>query len=45
MRTQGGVYVSRDHKDRHLVPVKVYYPEEYNGDPDCYVFFLPNKCS
>lgn len=39
MRAQGGVYVSRDHQDRHLVPIKVFYPEEYTGDPDCYVFF------
>jgi len=39
MREQGGVYVSRDHQDRELVPVNVYYPEEYKGDPDCYIFF------
>lgn len=40
MRQQGGVYVSRDHQDRHLVPVNVYYPEEYAGNPDCYIFFM-----
>jgi len=39
MHQQGGVYVSRDHKDRHLVPVKVYYPEDYHGDPDVWVVF------
>ncbi|VDG18813.1 ketopantoate reductase family protein [Lactiplantibacillus mudanjiangensis] len=39
MHRQGGVYVSRDHQDRHLVPVKVYYPEDYQGDPDVWVVF------
>ncbi|GAX00577.1 ketopantoate reductase family protein [Secundilactobacillus silagei] len=40
IRKQGGVKVSRDHEDTHLVPVNVYYPEEYDGNPDCYIFFL-----
>lgn len=40
MHEQGGVYVSRDHENKHLVPLNVYYPEDYTGDPDCYVFFL-----
>ena len=26
---QGGVYVSRDHENRHLVPVNIYTPEDY----------------
>ncbi|KRM97248.1 2-dehydropantoate 2-reductase [Liquorilactobacillus aquaticus DSM 21051] len=39
VRQQGGVFVSRDHKDRHLVPVKMYYPEEYKGNPDVWVVF------
>lgn len=39
MRAQGGVYVSRDHQNRRLVPVNVFYPEEYTGNPDCYIFF------
>lgn len=36
---QGGVYVSRDHQDRHLVPVKVVTPENYHDDPDVWVVF------
>ena len=28
MKEQGGVYVTREHKNRHLVPVNVYTPEE-----------------
>lgn len=41
MKEQGGVYVTRDHENEHLVPVNVYYPEEYtNQDQDVLVFFL-----
>jgi 2-dehydropantoate 2-reductase len=41
MRANGGVYVTRDHEDRHLVPVNVYYPEEYHKqDRDVLIFFL-----
>jgi len=36
---QGGVYVSRDHQNRHLVPVKVSTPEDYHDDPDVWVVF------
>lgn len=36
---QGGVYVSRDHQNRHLVPVKVVTPEDYHDDPDVWVVF------
>lgn len=40
IREQGGVYVARDHENRHLEPIDVYYPEEYTGDPDCWVVFV-----
>ncbi len=39
-RQQGGVFVSRDGQNRHLVPVNVYYPEEYKGDPDVLIVFM-----
>jgi len=34
---QNGVYVSRDHENKHLVPVNIYTPEEYNGNPDVWI--------
>ncbi|CAK8054357.1 ketopantoate reductase family protein [Eupransor demetentiae] len=34
------VFQSRDHKDRHEVPVKIYSPEEYEGEPDVWIFFM-----
>ncbi|MDF7637517.1 ketopantoate reductase family protein [Leuconostocaceae bacterium ESL0958] len=34
------VYQSRDHQDRHEVPVNIYSPEEYNGNPDVWIFFM-----
>lgn len=40
IREQGGVYVARDHENRHLVPIDVYYPEEYTGKPDCWIVFM-----
>lgn len=40
VRRQGGVYVSRDHENRHLVPIEVYRPEEYTGDPDVWIIML-----
>ena len=40
IREQGGVYVSQDEQDRHLVPINVYYPEEYVGDPDVWIVFV-----
>lgn len=40
IREQGGTYVSQDEQDRHLIPVKVWYPEEYDGDPDVWIVFL-----
>ncbi|UQS86094.1 ketopantoate reductase family protein (plasmid) [Nicoliella spurrieriana] len=39
IKEQGGVYVSRDGQGRHLVPVKIYFPEEYKGNPDAYIVF------
>lgn len=38
-KQQGGVYVSRDHEGRHLVPINIYSPEEYAGDPDVFIVF------
>lgn len=41
IRAQGNqVWKSRDHENRHLIPVNVYSPEEYTGDPDVWIFFL-----
>lgn len=39
IKKQGGVYVSRDHENRHLVPVNIYSPEEYQGEPDVFIVF------
>ncbi len=39
IQQQGGVYVSRDHENRHLVPIKIYSPEDYQGDPDVFIVF------
>lgn len=40
IREQGGAYVSRDHEDKHLASISISTPEEYDGDPDCYIFFM-----
>ncbi|MCI1868116.1 ketopantoate reductase family protein [Bifidobacterium crudilactis] len=40
IRAQHGVYVSQDEQGRHLVPIHIYYPEEYDGDPDVWIVFL-----
>lgn len=41
IRAQGNqVWKSRNHENRHLIPVNVYSPEEYTGDPDVWIFFL-----
>ncbi|WP_137597081.1 ketopantoate reductase family protein [Paucilactobacillus kaifaensis] len=40
IREQGGVYVARDHENKHIVPINVYYPEEYQGDPDAWIIFV-----
>ncbi|GAO99175.1 ketopantoate reductase family protein [Fructobacillus ficulneus] len=34
------VYRSVDHEDRTLVPVKAFSPEEYDGNPDVWIFFM-----
>lgn len=34
------VWKSRDHKDRHLIAINAYSPEEYEGDPDVWIFFM-----
>lgn len=39
VQEQGGVYVSRDHKNRHLVPINIYAPEDYHGHPDVWIIF------
>lgn len=39
MKEQGGVYVTREHQNRHLVPVSVYTPEEYTATDADFVFF------
>lgn len=40
IREQGGVWAMRDHQGRHLVPVNVCYPEEYQGNPDVWIVFV-----
>lgn len=40
VRRQGGVYVSRDHAGRHLVPISMSTPEEYTGHPDVWIVFV-----
>ncbi|NMW64419.1 ketopantoate reductase family protein [Mobiluncus mulieris] len=40
VREQGGVMVSRDHKNRHLVPIRMYTPEDYDGNPDVWIVFM-----
>lgn len=39
IKEQGGVYVSRDGENRHLVPINVFSPENYANDPDVYIVF------
>lgn len=36
---QGGVSVARDHANRRIVPINIYYPEEYHGHPDVWIIF------
>ncbi|ANK65696.1 2-dehydropantoate 2-reductase [Loigolactobacillus backii] len=40
VREQGGVTVSRNHQNRHIVPINIYYPEEYQGKPDVWIVFM-----
>lgn len=37
---QGGVSVARDHQNRRVISVNVYYPENYKGRPDVWIVFL-----
>ena len=39
MKEQGGVNVTREHQNKHLVPVNVYTPEEYTATDADFVFF------
>lgn len=39
IREQGGVTVARDHENRRIVPINIYYPEEYKGHPDVWIVF------
>ena len=39
IRKQGGVYQSRDGKNRHLIPISIKTPEEYQGKPDVFIIF------
>ncbi|WP_338231243.1 ketopantoate reductase family protein [Companilactobacillus muriivasis] len=39
IQQQNGVFVSRDHENKHLVPVDIYTPENYQGDPDVWIVF------
>ncbi|MET1250107.1 ketopantoate reductase family protein [Sporolactobacillus sp. STCC-11] len=39
IREQGGVYVSRDHQNQHLVPVDVFLPADYTQTPDLVILF------
>lgn len=39
VKEQGGVFVSRDHEGKHLVPIDIFYPEDYDGHPDLWIIF------
>lgn len=43
IRKQGGVYQSRDGKNRHLIPISIQTPEVYQGKPDVFIILI-NKC-
>lgn len=41
IRVQGDkVWKSRDHKDRHEIKINIFSPEEYDGAPDVWIFFM-----
>ncbi|MCH4249902.1 MAG: ketopantoate reductase family protein [Microbacteriaceae bacterium] len=40
VRAQGGVWISRDGQNRHLVPIHLFTPEEYRGAPDAWIVFV-----
>lgn len=39
VREQGGVSVARDHENRRIEPINIFYPEEYHGHPDVWIIF------
>lgn len=43
IRAQNGAYVSQDGQGRHLVPIDIHYPEEYDGDPDVWIVFVKQQ--
>ncbi|MFT8317043.1 MAG: ketopantoate reductase family protein [Sporolactobacillus sp.] len=40
IKEQGGVYVSRDHQNRHFVAASVFLPQEYDKIPDLVIVFV-----
>lgn len=40
IKKQNGVYVSRDGKNRQLINVSVYQPDEYQTEPDLAILFV-----
>ena len=40
VHSQGGVQVSRDGQNKHLVPINIFRPEEYQGDPDVWIVMV-----
>lgn len=40
IKNQHGVFVSRDGQNKHLVPINIYYPEEYDKNSDVLIFFV-----
>lgn len=39
VKARGGVRVARDHQNAHVVPINIYYPEDYQGHPDVWIIF------
>lgn len=40
VKEQNGVYVSRDGENKHLVPINIFSPEDYTGNPDVWIVFV-----
>ncbi|MDN3537889.1 ketopantoate reductase family protein [Limosilactobacillus fermentum] len=40
IQEQKGTWVSRDHKDKHMVSINISFPEDYTGDPDVWIIFV-----
>lgn len=45
IKQQNGVYVSRDGNDRHLVPISIYTPDDYQTTPDLAILFVKQMAS